>query len=105
MVVNATKGAAEQIVRVLAKDLGEKGVTVNAIAPGPVNTDSLHGGVKDPAFMEFIAGMHPQKRVPEADEIAPLVAFLAKDDAGWINGQTIMINGVSPMQFSFIQIS
>jgi len=88
----ATKGSIEQIVRVLAKDLRGKGITVNAIAPGPVDTTSFREG-KPVEVIEWVASLHPQKRVPEPQEVVPLVAFLSTDEAGWINGQSIGVNG------------
>ena len=46
-------------------------------------------------MVDILAGQHPLKRIAETDEIAPIVAFLARDEAGWVNGQTIHVNGVS----------
>jgi 3-oxoacyl-[acyl-carrier protein] reductase len=80
---------------VLAKDLGTKGITVNAVAPGPVDTDFFRGDGKSDQTIQLIANLHPSKHIPLAHEIAPLVAFLGRDEAGWVNGQTIMVNGVS----------
>ena len=94
LVYTATKGAIEQMTRVLAKDLGARGVTVNAIGPGPVDTDMFRNG-KSEQLISFFANLHPQKRIPQTEEIAPIVAFLSRDEAGWINGQTIFVNGVS----------
>ena len=90
----ATKGAVEQLTRVLSKDLGARGITVNTVAPGPVDTDLFRNG-KSEQVISFFAGLHPQKRIPQAEEIAPIVAFLSRDEAGWVNGQTILVNGVS----------
>ena len=90
----ATKGAVEQIVRILAKDLGQRGITVNAIAPGAVDTPLFRAG-KPPQMMKWIASLNPQKRIPSPDEISPIVAFLASDEARWVNGQTIGVSGVS----------
>lgn len=94
LVYAAAKGAVQQIVRVLSKDLGAKGLTVNAIAPGPVDTDLFNNG-KSEQLIQFFANMHPQKRIPSPDEISPIAAFLARDESGWVNGQTIFVNGVS----------
>lgn len=87
------------MTRTLAKDLGARGITVNTIAPGPTNTDLFREG-KPEQLIQFFANMHPAKRIGEPDEIAPIVAFLSRDEAGWVNGQTIMINGVSPVELS-----
>ncbi|CAL1712626.1 unnamed protein product [Somion occarium] len=88
----SAKGAVEHLVRVLAKDLGAKGITVNAICPGPVDTDLFRNG-KTEQQIQFFANLHPQKRLASPDEIAPIVAFLARDEAGWINGQKVYVNG------------
>ncbi len=93
------KGAIEQIVRVLSKDLGARGITVNAISPSAVDTPLFRAG-KPPQMIKWIASLNPQNRIPVPDEISPIVAFLAREEAGWINGQIIGVNGVSHM---FIQ--
>ena len=89
----SAKGAVEHIVRVLAKDLGARGVTVNAICPGPVDTELFRNGKTDQQI-QFFANMHPQKRIAGPEEIAPIVAFLARDEAGWVNGEKMFVNGV-----------
>lgn len=93
LIYTATKGAVEQMTRVLAKDLGARGINVNSIAPGPVDTDLFRNG-KSEQLIQFFANLHPQKRIPQPDEISPIVAFLSRDEAGWVNGQTIFVNGV-----------
>lgn len=93
LIYAAAKGAINQIVRVLSKDLGARGLTVNAIAPGPVDTELFRNG-KTEQMIQFFANMHPQKRIPQPDEIAPIAAFLSREEAGWVNGQTIFVNGV-----------
>ncbi|KAI0753900.1 NAD-P-binding protein [Irpex lacteus] len=80
------------ITRVLAKDLGSRGITVNAIAPGPINTELLTAG-RSEQVLQFFANLHPAKRVGEPSEVASIVAFLAREEAGWVNGQTILVNG------------
>jgi 3-oxoacyl-[acyl-carrier protein] reductase len=91
-IYNATKGAVEGMVRVAAKELGSRGITVNAVAPGQVETGLfLHG--KSDADVERMAGMAPMKRLGRPADIASLVAFLASPKAGWINGQIIRANG------------
>jgi 3-oxoacyl-[acyl-carrier protein] reductase len=92
LVYLASKGAIEQIARVLAKDLGARGITVNTISPGPVDTPLFREG-KSEQQIQFIAGLNPQKRIGLPDEIAPVVAFLAGPAATWVNGQNILVNG------------
>jgi len=92
LVYVASKGAIEQISRVLAKDLGSRGITVNTVSPGPVDTPLFREGKSEQAI-QFIAGLNPSKRLGLPEEIAPTVAFLASPDAAWINGQNILVNG------------
>lgn len=94
LVYSATKGAVEQIARVLAKDLGARGMTVNAVAPGATDTELFRKG-RTQEDVDTLAKLYPLKRIGQTDEIAPIVAFLAREEAGWINGQTIYVNGVS----------
>ncbi|KAF9474284.1 NAD(P)-binding protein [Pholiota conissans] len=88
----ATKGAIEQISRVLAKDLGSRGITVNTISPGPVDTPQFREG-KPQSVLDSIAKQNPSRRLGEPDDIAPVVAFLASQAAQWITGQNIRVNG------------
>ncbi len=91
-VYNATKGAVEGFIRVLAKELGSRGVTVNAVAPGPVETELFLAG-KSPSDVERLAGLAPQHRIGQPPDIAGAVALLVSPDAGWISGQVIRVNG------------
>jgi len=92
LVYVASKGAIEQIARVLAKDLGSRKITVNTISPGPVDTALFREG-KTEQQIQFIAGLNPEKRLGLPEEIAPAVAFLVSPAATWINGQNILVNG------------
>ncbi|OCH84695.1 NAD(P)-binding protein [Obba rivulosa] len=92
IVYTATKGAVEQFTRILAKDLGARGITVNCVAPGPIDTELFRNG-KTPELIATFANMHPQKRLGTPEDVAPVVAFLAREDSRWVNGQTILING------------
>jgi len=88
----SSKGAIDQVARVLAKDLGPRQITVNTVSPGPIDTALLREGVSEHK-LQFIAKIHPQKRLGMPADVAPLVAFLAGPDGAWINGQNIHVNG------------
>ena len=91
-IYSASKGAVDQITRVLAKELGERRITVNAVAPGPVDTELLRTG-KTEEQIQQMAQMAALGRIGEVADISDVVAFLASDDARWITGQTIHVNG------------
>ncbi|PWV98941.1 3-oxoacyl-[acyl-carrier protein] reductase [Hoeflea marina] len=88
----ATKAAVEAMTHILAKELGTRGITVNAVAPGPVETELFMTG-KSEELVQSIAGMNPFKRLGQPDDIANVVSFLAGSDAAWVNGQVIRVNG------------
>jgi 3-oxoacyl-[acyl-carrier protein] reductase len=88
----ATKAAVEAMTHVFAKEMGARGITVNAVAPGPVETDLFMKG-KTEAVVNAIIAMNPLKRLGQPQDIANVVAFLAGPDSGWINGQVIRANG------------
>ncbi|GJJ77019.1 3-oxoacyl-[acyl-carrier protein] reductase [Entomortierella parvispora] len=88
----ATKGAIEQMTRVMAKDLGRKGITVNCVNPGPTDTDGFREG-KTEQMVSAIASMNPQNRLGEPDEIAGIVSFLSGESSSWVNGQILRVNG------------
>lgn len=83
-----SKGAAEQFVRVLSRELGPRNITVNALSPGFTDTDLLPD--RDRAVA---AGMSPFARIGEPAEVASVAAFLASDDARWVTGQNIGAGG------------
>lgn len=88
----ATKGAVEQLTRVFAKEIGSRGINVNAILPGPTNTELFTKG-KPQEVIDRLASLNAFNRLGEPTDIAKIVAFLASDDAKWISGQTIGANG------------
>ncbi len=88
----ATKAAVEAMTHVLARELGSRRITVNAVAPGPVATDLFLDGKSDEQ-VQAIARMNPFGRLGEPEDIARVVAFLASPEAGWVNGQVIRANG------------
>lgn len=76
----------------LAKELGPRKITVNAVAPGPVETElSLNG--KTESDVARLAGLSPQNRIGQPDEIADVVALLVSPEAGWVSGQVVRANG------------
>ncbi len=92
----ATKGAIDTLVKHFAFALGERGIRVNAVAPGVVATD-MSNFAKTDAGRDFALGMQSLKRVAQPDDIAGVVAFLASDDARWITGDTIRVDGGSKL--------
>jgi len=88
----ATKAAVEAMTHVVAKELASRGITVNAVAPGPVGTDMFLTG-KSREQVAAIERMNPFGRLGTPDEIAGVVAFLAGADSAWVNGQVIRANG------------
>jgi 3-oxoacyl-[acyl-carrier protein] reductase len=88
----ATKGAVDTLVKHFAAALGPRGIRVNAVAPGVVDTD-MSSFAKTEAGREVTLGMQALKRVAQPDDIAPVVAFLASDNARWITGDTVNVDG------------
>ncbi len=89
----ASKGALRMLTKGMAVELAEHGITVNAVAPGVVDTPMTHELLEDPAVAEMTIPLIPLGRVARPDEIAGLVAFLASSDATYITGTTIFIDG------------
>ena len=90
----ATKGAVDTLVKHFAAALGPRGIRVNAVAPGVVETD-MSNFARTEAGREVTLGMQALKRVAQPDDIAPVVAFLASDAARWITGDTVNVDGGS----------
>ncbi|WP_312115636.1 SDR family oxidoreductase [Brevibacillus reuszeri] len=91
-VYSGTKGAVEQFTRQLAKELGPKGITINAVAPGPVNTELFSQG-KSQEQIDAIVRMNSFQRLGEPEDIIGAVLFLAGAESQWVTGQTIRVNG------------
>lgn len=88
----ATKGAVEQLTRVFAKEMGSRGITVNSISPGPTNTELFLEG-KSEETIQRLAAMSALGRIGETEDIAKVVLFLASEEAAWVTGQNIGVNG------------
>jgi 3-oxoacyl-[acyl-carrier protein] reductase len=88
----ATKAAVEAMSSVLTKELRGRGITVNAVAPGPTATDLFLKG-KPQEVVDRLAKLAPLERLGQPADIANAVAFLAGPDGAWINGQTLRANG------------
>ncbi|MGA9876890.1 MAG: SDR family oxidoreductase [Solirubrobacteraceae bacterium] len=88
----AAKGAVEQLTRAMAKELGSRGITINAISSGPTETELFVTG-KTPEQLQQFGQMSAFGRIGKPTEIAEVVAFLASDAARWISGQNIRVNG------------
>lgn len=105
--LGAAKAAVESLVRTLALELGPRGITVNGVSPGFVETHSARTyverglGQAPELAMARVIERTPVRRVGTGDDIAAVVAFLASDDAGFVTGQTIIADGgltiVSPL--------
>jgi NAD(P)-dependent dehydrogenase (short-subunit alcohol dehydrogenase family) len=87
-----TKAPVEEYTRMLAKELGEKRITVNNIGPGPVDTPFFQDS-ETPQSVAYATGLSTEKRLGKVEDINPMVAFLASPDSQWVNGQSLWING------------
>ncbi|RDS83590.1 SDR family NAD(P)-dependent oxidoreductase [Dyella monticola] len=92
----ATKGAIDTLVKHLAASLGTRGIRVNAVAPGVVETD-MSNFTKAEEGRNLTLGMQALKRIAQPDDIAGAVAFLASDEARWITGDTLRVDGGSKL--------
>jgi 3-oxoacyl-[acyl-carrier protein] reductase len=88
----AAKGAQDAMMRVWAKELGPKGVAVNAVAPGPVETDLMRENLDDATKAVFVQRT-PLGRIGTPGDIADVVAFLASPEARWITGHVLAASG------------
>lgn len=92
----ATKGAVDTLVKHFALLLGARDIRVNAVAPGVVETD-MSNFTKTDAGRDSTLGMQALKRLAQPDDIGGVVAFLASDDARWITGDTVHVDGGSKL--------
>ena len=88
------KGAVEVMTRYMAKEFGERGISVNTIAPGAIATDFNGGAVRDnPQMNQFVSSVTAKGRVGEAEDIGPLVASILTSSSNWMTGQRIEASG------------
>ncbi|MFB0546956.1 MAG: SDR family NAD(P)-dependent oxidoreductase, partial [Anaerolineae bacterium] len=90
---SASKGAVLSLTRAMAIDLAPYHITVNAVCPGPTYTDMLLEALPDEAQREELAAATPLGRLGQPEDIAAAVLYLASDEAAWITGQALSIDG------------
>jgi 3-oxoacyl-[acyl-carrier protein] reductase len=89
----ATKGAVDTLVKQFAAALGEKGIRVNAIAPGTVETDMSASFSRNDEGRKYALSLQALQRIAQPEDIAGVVTFLAADDSRWITGDTLRVDG------------
>jgi len=92
---SATKGAVEVIVRGLAKELGTRGIRVNAVAPGAIDTDMAQDFLGTEESREYIKSVQALKRIGQPNDIADAVLFFASDASRWVDGRSLEVSGGS----------
>ena len=93
-VYSGTKGAVDAITRSLASELGPRGIRVNAIRPGMVETEGTHSaGIAESEMRKQVETQTPLRRIGQPQDIAGIAAFLASDDSSWITGETFVVSG------------
>ncbi len=88
----ASKAGVEAMTHVASKELGKRRITVNAVAPGPVETELFMTGKSEELVQNIIRNI-PLGRLGQPDDIASVVSFLASPESGWVNGQVLRANG------------
>jgi 3-oxoacyl-[acyl-carrier protein] reductase len=93
-VYSGTKGAVDSITRSLAKELGPRGIRVNAINPGMVETEGTHSaGIAESDMRKQVEAQTPLGRIGKPGDIAGAAVFLASPDSAWVTGETLVISG------------
>ncbi|MFD5556825.1 SDR family oxidoreductase [Streptomyces sp. NPDC127068] len=91
----ATKGALDTLTLNLAKELGPRGITVNSVAPGVIETDINAEWLASPDVEKYAVGISALGRIGRPDDVSGVVAFLASDDARWVTGRVVDVTGGS----------
>ncbi len=93
-VYSATKGAVDAITGSLAKELGPRGIRVNSLSPGMVETEGFHtAGIAGSDMQTRVVADTPLGRIGQPADIGKVAVFLASDDSGWLTGETFMVSG------------
>jgi 3-oxoacyl-[acyl-carrier protein] reductase len=93
-VYSGTKGAVDAATRSLAKELGPRGIRVNAINPGMVETEGVHAaGIAESDMRKQVEAQTPLGRIGQPDDIAKVAVFFASTDSGWVTGETLLVSG------------
>ena len=93
-VYTGTKGALDAITGVLARELGPRGIRINAVNPGMIETEGTHAaGAIGSAFQAWYESLTPLGRIGQVQDVAPIVSYLASSDAGWVTGEIILASG------------
>lgn len=93
-IYSGSKGAIDAITGVLARELGPRGIRVNAVNPGLIETEGTHStGAMGSEFQRWNESQTPLGRIGQVQDIAPIVAYLASDDAGWVTGEVMVASG------------
>ncbi|SEN12928.1 3-oxoacyl-[acyl-carrier protein] reductase [Luteibacter sp. UNCMF331Sha3.1] len=93
-IYSGTKGALDAITGVLSRELGPRGIRVNSVNPGMVETEGAHAaGVVGSDMQAWAEAGTPLGRIGQVDDIATIVSFLASDEAGWVSGELILGTG------------
>jgi 3-oxoacyl-[acyl-carrier protein] reductase len=93
-VYSATKGAVDTASKSLAKELGPRGIRVNSLSPGMVETEGTRtSGITESEFRAQVESQTPLGRIGQPEDIAPAAVFLASDDAHWITGEVLTVSG------------
>ncbi|MEM7108219.1 MAG: SDR family oxidoreductase [Bacteroidota bacterium] len=88
---DGTKGAVEQITRVFSKEIGYKNITANVVSPGATETEEF--AKRPQELKDRVASMSGMQRIAKVQEIVNVIAFLASEEASWVTGQNIKVNG------------